>query len=143
VKRISSEAERTTRRELVTIKNFRDLDVWKLGKKIVLDVYRVTKGFPKEELYGLVGQMKRAALSIPSNVAEGFNRVHNREYRQFLFIALGSCAELETQGEVAFELGYLNQPDWNQLLGDLDHEARMLRNLIKRLGSQDEERRKK
>ena len=63
------------------IKNFRDLDVWKLGKKIVLNVYRVTKEFPKDELYGLVGQMRRAGLSIPSNVAEGFNRSHNREYR--------------------------------------------------------------
>jgi four helix bundle protein len=119
----------------VTIKNFRDLDVWQLGKKIVLDVYRVTKGFPKEELYELVGQMRRAAVSIPSNVAEGFNRVHNREYGQFIFVSLGSCAELETQSEVAFELGYLTQPDWSQLLGDLDHEARMLRNLIKKLGS--------
>ncbi len=115
------------------IKNFRDLDVWKLGKKIVLEVYRVTKEFPKEELYGLVGQMRRAALSTPTNVAEGFNRVHNREYRQFLFVALGSCAELETQVEVAFEIGYLSQADRDQLLGDLDHESRMLRNLIKRL----------
>ena len=116
------------------IKNFRDLDVWKLGKKIVLEVYRATKEFPKEELYGLVGQMRRAALSIPSNVAEGFNRVHNREYRQFLFVALGSCAELETEVEVASELGYLTQADRDQFLGDLDHESRMLRNLIKKLG---------
>ena|SRR5688572_11412956 len=116
------------------IRNFRDLDVWKLGKKIILEVYRVTKEFPKEELYGLVGQMRRASLSAPSNVAEGFNRVHNREYRQFLFVALGSCAELETQVEVAFELGYLSQADRDHLLGDLDHESRMLRNLIKKLG---------
>ena len=115
------------------IKSFRDLDVWKLGKKIVVNVYRVTKEFPKDELYGLVGQMKRAGLSIPSNVAEGFNRIHNREYRQFLYIALGSCAELETQIEIALELGYLSQINHDELLEDMDHESKMLRNLIKRL----------
>ena len=63
------------------IRNFRDLEVWKLGKVLVLPVYRVTKGFPQEELYGLVSQMRRAAVSVPSNVAEGFNRKHNAEYR--------------------------------------------------------------
>lgn len=115
------------------IKNFRDLDVWKLGKKIVLDVYCVTKEFPKDEVYGLVGQMRRAALSIPSNVAEGFNRIHNREYRQFLYIALGSCAELETHIEIALELGYLDQARHDQLLEHMDHESKMLRNLVKRL----------
>jgi len=82
------------------IKSFRDLEVWKLGRKIVVDVYRVTKAFPRDELYGLAGQMRRAGVSIPSNVAEGFNRIHNREYRQFLYIALGSCAELETHIEI-------------------------------------------
>ena len=115
------------------IKSFRDLDVWKLGKKIVVNVYQVTKEFPKDELYGLVGQMRRAGLSIPSNVAEGFNRIHNREYRQFLYIALGSCAELETQIEIALELGYLSQINHDELLEDMDHESKMLRNLIKRL----------
>ena len=115
------------------IKSFRDLDVWKLGKKIVVNVYQVTKEFPKDELYGLVGQVRRAGLSIPSNVAEGFNRIHNREYRQFLYIALGSCAELETQIEIALELGYLSQVNHDELLEDMDHESKMLRNLIKRL----------
>jgi len=115
------------------IKSFRDLDVWKLGKKIVVDIYRVTKEFPKDELYGLVGQMRRAGVSIPSNVAEGFNRIHNREYRQLLYIALGSCAELETHIEIALELGYISQAHHNELLEDMDHESKMLRNLIKRL----------
>ena len=115
------------------IRNFRDLDIWKLGKDIVVDVYRVTKGFPKEEIYGLVSQMRRAAVSIPSNVAEGFNRKHNSEYRQFLYIALGSCAELETQIEVAHDLEFIGVGVRNSLLEKLDHESRMLRNLIKRL----------
>ena len=115
------------------ITNFRDLDVWKLGKEVALDVYRVTANFPKEEAYGLVSQMRRAAVSIPSNTAEGFNRFHNKEYRQFLYIALGSCAELETQAEIATDLGYLVQIECDQLLEKLDHETRMLRNLIKKL----------
>ncbi|MGH8646688.1 MAG: four helix bundle protein [Gammaproteobacteria bacterium] len=115
------------------IKNFRDLEVWKLGKEIILDVYRVTAEFPREELYGLASQMRRAAVSIPSNVAEGFNRKHNREYRQFLYIALGSCAELETQIEVAHDLKFLDARGRDSLLEKLDHESRMLRNLIKRL----------
>ncbi len=115
------------------IRNFRELEVWKLGKAIVLDVYRVTKNFPKEEMYGLVSQMRRAAVPIPSNVSEGFNRKHNPEYRQLLYIALGSCAELETQFEVAHDLGFLAVGERGTMLEKLDHEYRMLRNLIKRL----------
>ena len=119
--------------QTIKIRNFRELEVWKLGKKIVLEVYRVTKGFPKEEMYGLVAQMRRAAVSIPSNVAEGFNRKHNPEYRQLLYVALGSCAELETQIEVAHDLGFLSVDDRDKVLEQLDHESRMMRNLIKRL----------
>lgn len=115
------------------IRNFRDLEVWKLGKCIVVDVYRVTKGFPQEEIYGMVSQMRRAAVSIPSNVAEGFNRKHNAEYRQFLYVALGSCAELETHIEIAHDLGFMLVPGRHHLLEQLDHESKMLRNLIKRL----------
>ena len=117
------------------IKNFRDLDVWKLGMEIVLDVYEYTKMFPKEEVYGLVSQMRRAAVSIASNIAEGFNRYHNKEYRQFLYVTLGSCAELETQVEVSSHLGYINKATKDKIIEKLDHEARMLRNLIKRLNT--------
>jgi four helix bundle protein len=115
------------------IRNFRDLDVWNLGKKLVIDIYQITQKFPTEESYGLVSQMRRAAISIPSNIAEGFNRFYNKEYRQFLYIAMGSCAELETQIEIAFELKYLNALSKNELLETIDHESRMLRNLIKKL----------
>jgi four helix bundle protein len=117
------------------IKNFRDLDVWRLAMEIVVDSYKYTKLFPKEEVYGLVSQMRRAALSIASNIAEGFNRYHNKEYRQFLYIALGSCAELETQIEVSLFLGYITQSVRDKIIEKLDHESRMLRNLIKRLAS--------
>ena len=117
------------------IKNFRDLDVWRLAMEIVVDIYECTKTFPKEEIYGLVSQMRRAAVSIASNIAEGFNRYHNKEYRQFLYIALGSCAELETQIEVSVTLGYITQSGRDNISEKLDHESRMLRNLIKRLNS--------
>ena len=117
------------------IKNFRDLDVWRLAMEIVVDSYKYTKSFPKEEVYGLVSQMRRAALSIASNIAEGFNRYHNKEYRQFLYITLGSCAELETQIEVSLLLGYITQSVRDKIIEKLDHESRMLRNLIKRLAS--------
>ena len=115
------------------IRSFRDLDIWKLGKQIVLDIYRVTKESPTEEQYGLVSQMRRAAVSIPSNVAEGFNRKHNSEYRQFLYVALGSSAELETHVEIVHDLGFLKETFRDNLLEKLDHESKMPRNLIKRL----------
>ena len=90
-------------------RNFRELRVWQLGKKLALDVYRITERFPSHEQYCLSSQMRRAAISIPSNIAEGFNRIHNKEYRNFLFISLGSCAELETQLEIASELDYIGK----------------------------------
>ncbi|GAF73329.1 unnamed protein product, partial [marine sediment metagenome] len=77
------------------IKNFQDLRIWQKGIEVLKDIYILTKKFPKEELYGLTSQMRRSAVSIPSNIAEGFRRYHNKEYKQFLYIALGSCAELE------------------------------------------------
>ena len=118
---------------MAKITNFRDLDVWKLGKAITLEVYTATKSFPRDERFGLTAQMRRAALSIPANVAEGFNRYHNKEYRQFLYVSLGSCAELETEIEVSDDLGYVDRSTRDRLLEQLDHESRMLRNLIKRL----------
>ena len=115
------------------IRNFRDLDVWKKGMEIVKDVYVASSTFPKQELYGLSSQMKRSSVSIPSNIAEGFNRFHNKEYKQFLYIALGSCAELETIIEIASELKYINEHKKKSLLEKLDHESRMLSKLIKKI----------
>jgi len=115
------------------IRNFRDLEVWKLGKKIVTDIYQLTGEFPKSETYGLVSQMRRAAISIPSNIAEGFNRYHNKEYRQFLYIALGSCAELETQLEISSDLKLIKDKSRDEMIQKISHETGMLRNLIKKL----------
>ena len=115
------------------IKNFRDLDLWKKGIEIVKGVYETVDAFPRKELYALASQMQRSCISTPSNIAEGFNRFHNKEYKQFLYIALGSCAELETQIEIAVELKYIDERRKTLLLEEIDHESRMLRNLIKKL----------
>lgn len=115
------------------IKNFKDLKIWVLGKEIVIDIYNFARELPREELYGLTSQLKRSATSIPANIAEGFNRFHNKEYRQFLYIALGSCAELETYLEISFALNFLEVKSKKQMLEKLDYEQRMLRNLIKKL----------
>jgi len=117
------------------IRTYRDLDIWKTGLDIVKDVYTVTKEFPRHELYGLTSQMRRSAVSIPSNVAEGFRRRHNKEYARFLCISLGSCAELETQVTIAWELGYMAKCEEARLLEKLDHVCRMISNLIKKLES--------
>jgi four helix bundle protein len=77
--------------------------------------------------------MRRAAVSIPSNIAEGFNRYHNKEYRQFLYIALGSCAELETQIEISSDLKLIKDKSKNEMIQKISHETGMLRNLIKKL----------
>lgn len=115
------------------IKTYKDLSIWKQAMTLVKRVYEVTAGFPSHELYGLMTQMRRSAVSIPSNVAEGFNRYHNAEYRQALRISLGSCAELETQVMIARQLSYISSDDEAALLEMLDHIGRMINNLIKKL----------
>ena len=115
------------------ITTYRDLDIWKKGLEIVKDIYKITESFPKQELYGLCTQMRRSAVSIPSNIAEGFRRYHNKEYKQFLYITLGSCAELETQITIAKEINYVSKESEDALLERLDHICRMVSNLIKKL----------
>jgi four helix bundle protein len=117
----------------MAIETYRDLEIWKKSIEVVKDIYKLTEKFPKQETYGLVSQMRRSAISIPSNVAEGFKRYHNKEYKQFLHITLGSCAELETQIIIAKELKYIQQNDEAALLEKLDHIGRMITNLLKKL----------
>ena len=115
------------------IQNFRDLQIWQLGKEIVLSIYEITKDVPEEEKFGLISQMRRAAVSIPSNIAEGFNRPSNKDYQRFLSVALGSCAELETQIEICFSLGFIDEPSKDNLIERLVTEQKMIRGLIKKL----------
>ena len=115
------------------IRTYRDLDIWKAGIELVKDIYQLTEQFPKQEVYGLVSQMRRAGVSIPSNVAEGFRRYYSKEYKQFLYTSLGSCAELETQTTIARELNYITEDKEAIILEKLDHICRMIANLLKKL----------
>ncbi|HBY56436.1 MAG TPA: four helix bundle protein [Candidatus Atribacteria bacterium] len=115
------------------MKNFQDLRIWQKGIEIVKDIYILSKKFPKEELYGLTSQMRRSVVSIPSNIAEGFRRYHNKEYKQFLYIALGSCAELETQIIIANELNYINDTDKTEVIEKIKYICRMTIKLIQKL----------
>ena len=89
-------------------KTHKDLDIWKLGIELVERIYKKTQHFPKVEMYGLTSQMRRAAISYPSNIAEGAARNSKKEFLQFLYISLGSLSELETQLIIANRIGYLD-----------------------------------
>ena len=90
------------------MKTHKDLEVWKSSIEMVTNVYQLTQVFPKEELYGLTNQMRRSAVSVPSNIAEGAGRNSSKEFLQFLYIATGSLSELETQLIIAYKLKYIN-----------------------------------
>jgi len=117
------------------IKSYKDLNIWKRSIEVVEDIYKMTKNFPKEEIYGLTSQLRRSAVSIPSNIAEGFARFHNKEYKQFLFISLGSCAELSTQIIISLQLKYLESKEADQLLNEIDEISKMTMSLIKKLNT--------
>lgn len=114
-------------------KDLKDLRVWEKGLEIVDKIYTVTEDFPNHERFGIISQMQRSSISIPSNIAEGFMRQHSKEYVQFLYVALGSCAELETQLIISEKRNYVKQEVVKDLHEMVDHESRMLTNLIKTL----------
>lgn|SRR5690606_293206 len=109
----------------------KDLDVWKLSMELVLLVYRVTEKFPSKEQFGLTNQIRRSAVSIPSNIAEGSARKGNTEYIQFLYVSLGSHAELETQLLIASGLKYLTKAEFDELNGLLQKTGKLLNGLIR------------
>jgi four helix bundle protein len=112
------------------IKTHKDLDVWKESMTLAEEVYKLTEGFPKEEIFGLTSQMRRAATSIPSNIAEGAARNSDKEFIQFLHVSLGSLAELETQLLLSRKLGFLKN---EQLDGRVERIRKMLLGLVKYL----------
>ena len=112
-------------------RTYRDLDVWKKARSLVKEVYLVTRNFPKDEMYGLMSQMRRCAVSIPSNIAEGYGREFKKETVQFLHIARGSLFELETQLFIASDLSYIDEECLEKLLMQLDDCKKLLNGLIK------------
>ena len=112
-------------------RSYRDLEVWKLSIDFVKKVYQVTHNFPASEKFGLINQIRRAAVSIPFNIAEGQGRNSTKEFKQFLAISLGSLAELETQLIIAKEIEYLTQNGLDALLSPLDRIRKMIKGLSK------------
>lgn len=115
--------------------NYRQLDVWKRSVTLVGRVYQSTKQFPKDEQFGLVSQMRRCAVSIPSNIAEGHARKSKDDFARFLRIAMGSCAELDTQTVVANNLGYLGEAEARYICDECMVIQKMLHKLISSLGT--------
>jgi four helix bundle protein len=113
------------------MRTYKDLDIWKRGIELVTAVYKLTKNFPTEETYGLSAQMRRAAVSYPSNIAEGAARNSKADYTRFVYIALGSLSDLETQVIISKNLGYTS--DIEKLLNDLEILRKMTLNFIKHL----------
>lgn len=117
------------------IKNFTELNVWKKGHLVVLSIYQLTRRFPKSELYGLSSQLQRAAVSITSNIAEGFGRKGGKEKAQFYAISLGSVAELQNQIYIAKDLGYITEEQGTDILSRSEEISRMISGLINYLKS--------
>lgn len=115
------------------MKSYEELVVWQKAIDLVVDVYRITGLFPKTELYGLVSQMRRASVSIPSNIAEGYARKGRQEYIQFLRIAFGSGAELETQLKIAVRLMFVSKNETEKTEILLTEVMKMLNALIRSL----------
>ena len=111
--------------------NHKDLDIWKESIKLVKEIYRITESFPESEKFGLVSQMRRAAVSIPSNIAEGSARSSDKDTVRFLDIASASCAELETQVIISAELNFITEN--SELLNQIEIVKKMIIGLMKYL----------
>jgi len=114
---------------------YEDLTVWRRAMDLVLEVYRCTVSFPRQEIYGLTSQMRRSAISVPSNIAEGKGRSSRRELLQFLFHARGSLLELRTQITISYELGFLSPIEGKNLTDRASEVGRLLNGLINRFQS--------
>lgn len=115
------------------IRSYRDLSAWKRGRELSLAVYRATQRFPNDERFGLTAQVRRSAVSVPSNIAEGYGRGRAADYARFLRVARGSLFELETQLLLSLDLGYLEIDAHDQLQALINECARPLSGLIRRI----------
>lgn len=119
------------------MKSHKDLIVWQKSMTLVKRLYEVTQAFPKEELFGITSQMRRAAVSIPSNIAEGYGRITDKDTVRFLSIALGSASELETQLLICEQLGLMKNPELGELLTLNTEILRMLAFLSSKIGNKN------
>ena len=115
------------------MKDFRQLKVWEKSHQLALAIYKVTAKFPKEELYGLTSQVRRASMSIPTNIAEGCGRNTDADFARFLQMAMGSASETEYQLLLSLDLGFLNKEQYDKLNPDVTEVKRMLASLLKTL----------
>jgi four helix bundle protein len=115
------------------MKDFRQLKVWEKAHQLALAVYKATKEFPKEELYGLTSQIRRASMSIPTNIAEGCGRNTDADFARFLQMAMGSASETEYQLILAHDLDFLPQASYEKLHNEVEEVKRMLASLLKTL----------
>ncbi|GAG29399.1 unnamed protein product [marine sediment metagenome] len=113
-----------------TVKSFEDLTVWKDARKFTNKIYDLTNKFPKEELYGLTSQIRRATVSIMSNIAEGFDRRSDKEFSNFLSIARASAAEVQNDLYIALDLNYISQTEFNQLYQEAKKIAKQINGLM-------------
>jgi four helix bundle protein len=114
---------------MATIRSFRDLVVWQEAISLAVDVYELTRRFPKEEMFGLTQQIRRASVSVSSNIAEGWGRSNTGDYIRYLCIADGSLREVESQSELSYRLGYLDQEQAARLQERIEGIGRMLHSL--------------
>lgn len=113
--------------------NFKDLKVWHEAIKLTTDIYNLTKHYPKDELYGITNQIRRCAVSIPSNIAEGSGRISDKEFKHFLSISNGSIAELETQLIISHNIQYISKDQLSQMISQISLVRKMLSGLMKSL----------
>ncbi len=114
----------------MSYKVYNDLDVWKESRKLVKLIYDLTKNFPQEEIYGLTNQMRRCAVSVPSNIAEGCGRNHVKDSVQFFYISRGSLFELETQLYLSFDQNYIDEPTLKALIENATTCKKLLNGFI-------------
>lgn len=117
-------------------RKYTNLDVWKEARLLVTEIYAVSKNFPKDEQFGLITQLRRCAISIPSNIAEGCGRNHKKDSIQFFYIARGSLYEAETQLYICFDLKYLLETDLHNILAKLETVRKLLNGLIRYYSSE-------
>lgn len=115
------------------IQSFQDLIVWQKSISLVSSIYKLTSTFPQSQIYSLVNQLQRCVVSIPSNIAEGYQRHSRKEYLQFLYISFGSCAELRTQLIISEKLGFVRKQDYDEIISQLVEVEKMLFVLISKM----------